>query len=317
MIYGHAVHLGMANAVFIQNPKSIYKDRPGIAYHFPKRYLRTVQECIGDWVVFYEGKTGALGYCAVQRVRSVTPDPDQVDHYFAWLDLETQWDFERVVPRNDAMGVAFERSLRGPNGKAISGGASVSAVRRLTFDEFSSIVSAGLKPVSGPDAMPRSEYGTSTLMSGFGEEQEPFDSPDLQDIRESVLSSRLARDQSFARSVKSAYKGRCAISGLDLRNGGGRAEVQAAHIRPVKDKGPDTVINGLALSGTLHWMFDRGLISVGDNHEILVSENKVPRDVRARLISPTGRLHLPQDRRHHPHPEYLRYHRENIFGAAA
>ena len=313
MIYGHAVHLGMANAVFIQNPKSIYKDRPGIAYHFPKRYLRTVQECIGDWVVFYEGKTGALGYCAVQRVRSVTPDPDQVDHYFAWLDLETRWDFERVVPRNDAMGVAFERSLRGPNGKAISGGASVSAVRRLTFDEFSSIVSAGLKPVSGPDAMPRSEYGTSTLMSGFGEEQEPFDSPDRQDIRESVLSSRMARDQSFARSVKSAYKGRCAISGLDLRNGGGRAEVQAAHIRPMKDKGPDTVINGLALSGTLHWMFDRGLVGLADDLTILVSRQSNDIEAVTSMINSSGKILVPDRLANRPRAEFVNWHRENCF----
>ncbi len=45
----------MAHAVLIQNPKSIYKDRPGQAYHFPRRYLGTLGNSIGDWVVFYEG----------------------------------------------------------------------------------------------------------------------------------------------------------------------------------------------------------------------------------------------------------------------
>ncbi|MCV6586421.1 MAG: hypothetical protein OIF47_12865 [Marinibacterium sp.] len=64
-------------------------------------------------------------------------------------------------------------------------------------------------------------------------------------------------------------------------------------------------------------MFDRGLISVGDDHRILVSENKVSPEVRKRLICPSGRLHLPANRRDHPHPEYLRFHRENVFGAAA
>jgi len=55
------------------------------------------------------------------------------------------------------------------------------------------------------------------------------------------------------------------MSGLMLRNGGGRPEVQTAHIRPVESRGSDSVRKGLALSGTLHWMFDRGLISVADD----------------------------------------------------
>lgn len=309
----------MANAVFIQNPTSIYKDRPGVAYHFPKRYLGVVQTCVDDWVVFYEGRQGALGYVSIQKVQSVVPDPERKDHFFAILESGTQWDFEQVVPRNDPAGLAYEHSLRGAKGAAISGGASVSAVRRLSFEEFTAIVSAGLRPMEGPDALPRDAGGLkSDTLHGFNEmEQAAFEYPGLQEFRREVLTSRVARDQSFARMVKAAYNGRCAMSGLDLRNGGGRAEVQAAHIRPVSAQGPDTVRNGLALSGTLHWMFDRGLISVGKNYEILVSGNKVPADVRDRLLSPSGRLILPDNARHHPHPEYLRYHRENIFGAAA
>jgi len=225
----------MANAVFLQNPESIYKDSPGIRYHFPRRYLGMVEECVGDWVVFYEGRRGAFGYVSVQKVSSVTSDPDLKDHYFAWLEQGTQWQFERIVSRNDPMGLSYEASLRGDDGKAMSGGASVSAVRRLGFDEFTRIVLAGLRPLDGPDASPRNAFSSEF---GFSEETVAFDHAPAADIRERVLSSRPARDQSFARMVKAAYRGRCAISGLDLRNGGGRSEVQAAHIRPVKDDGP-------------------------------------------------------------------------------
>jgi putative restriction endonuclease len=42
------------------------------------------------------------------------------------------------------------------------------------------------------------------------------------------------------------------MTGLRIFNGSGRAEVQAAHIRPVADNGPDSVRNGLALSSTIH-----------------------------------------------------------------
>ena len=73
--------------------------------------------------------------------------------------------------------------------------------------------------------------------------------------------------------------------------------------------------NGFALSGTLHWMFDRGLISIADDREtILVSRNKVPGDVIDRLIRPSGRLLKPEYPHHLPHPENLRWHRENVFG---
>lgn len=100
-----------------------------------------------------------------------------------------------------------------------------------------------------------------------------------------------------------------------LRNGGGRPEVQAAHIRPVANNGSDSVRNGLALSGTLHWMIDRGLISVADDCEtILVSHNKVPGEVVSRLLAWDGRLVRTVDPRNAPHPENLRWHRENIFG---
>lgn len=306
----------MGNAVLIQNPTSIYDDEPGVKYHFPKMYLKRLEACVGDWVIFYEGKKGALGYTSVQQLSTITQDTRDTGHYFGWLEEGTLWQFEQVVPRNAPDGRAYERSLRGPDGQAMSGGYAVSAVRAISLDELTAIVTAGLNPVLDALALPREEGNEMRAISGFSDmPQAPFGYPGLSDIRAQVLTSRPTRDQSFSRLVKRAYDGTCAISGLTLRNGGGRAEVQAAHIRPVKHKGPDVVSNGLALSGTVHWMFDRGLISVGDEYEILVSDNKVPPETRNRLISPTGRLHLPASRRDYPHPEYLRYHRENIYGS--
>ena len=76
--------------------------------------------------------------------------------------------------------------------------------------------------------------------------------------RVAYLTSRIVRDRVFRRVVLRAYDSRCAITALKLINGRGRAEVEAAHIRPVEANGPDIVSNGLALSGTAHWMFDRG-----------------------------------------------------------
>ena len=87
------------------------------------------------------------------------------------------------------------------------------------------------------------------------------------------LTNRAIRDRNFRKTVLKAYEERCAITGLRLINGGGRAEVEAAHIRPVEHKGPDIVSNGIVLSGTAHWMFDRGLVGLSNELKILVSRH--------------------------------------------
>jgi len=308
----------MSKAVFIQNPISIYNDKPGVSYHFPKRYLRIVKETIGDWIIFYESRknNGAFGYISVQRVIDVKPDPNKADHFYAILDPASEWSFEQTVKRANPNGLAYEHSLRSKlDGKPISGGASVAAVRRLTDLEFSEIVNHGMQQLTGPEAMPRqADQEPYDHISGVYDPAAVFEHAPLSQIRPDVLTSRKYRDPSFQRQVKAAYGGRCAISGLELRNGGGRPEVEAAHIRAVKDGGPDIVRNGLALSGTLHWMFDRGLIAIAKDHRILISHNKVPKETADRLIAPKQKLLLPKDPRHHPHPDYLQYHRENVFG---
>lgn len=125
--------------------------------------------------------------------------------------------------------------------------------------------------------------------------------------------NRLVRDLMFRKTVLGVYDERCAITGLKLINGGGRAEVQAAHIKPVKDNGPDSIQNGIALSGTVHWMFDRGLISLEDDLKIIVSRHVNDRESIDGLINPSGFANAPQDNRFIPLPKYLKWHRDNCL----
>ena len=128
-------------------------------------------------------------------------------------------------------------------------------------------------------------------------------------VHPSVSSS----DRLFRRLVLQAYDKRCAITGLKLINGGGRAEVDAAHIRLVERNGPDILVNGIALSGTAHWMFDRGLISLSDELEILISRHANDHDSILGLINKTGRAIVPSGVHQRPHPQFLSWHRENTF----
>ena len=59
-------------------------------------------------------------------------------------------------------------------------------------------------------------------------------------------------------------------------------------------------------------MFDRGLISIGDDFNILIAKAHVPSDA-ARLLNQTGVINLPKDPTLSPNAHYLKFHRDNIF----
>jgi putative restriction endonuclease len=126
------------------------------------------------------------------------------------------------------------------------------------------------------------------------------------------LLERPFRDAAFTRVIQTAYQSTCAMTGLKLINGGGRCEIEAAHIQPVAQDGPDSPRNGIALSRTVHWMFDRGILSVSETGEILLAQRFVPDPVR-RMLNPDGKIMFPSSAAWTPHPVFLRYHRDHIF----
>ena len=294
---------GMVKAVFIASSHSGYQDRPGEVYHFPNAYLSRVAQTVGDWVIFFEGRRGgSRGYYAVQRVARVVPDVADATHSFAELDRGSELSFETSVGRLRHDGEPWETGL------PLVRGSNTSAVRLISDGDFGAIVAEGLREGDATEALPREGD-----LAGFAEAAEPFRMPGDGDGRAMVLSSRAFRDRSFARQVKRAYGARCAMSGLELRNGGGRPEVEAAHILPVEENGPDTVRNGLALSGTLHWMFDRGLLAVDRNGAILTAAGSIASEVADRLLTPDRRLIVPVVAALQPHPGYLNWHRTHRF----
>jgi putative restriction endonuclease len=297
----------MTKAVLTHKPGSIYDDLPEERYHFPATYLRQVEAAVGDFVVYYEPgrteqsdrrRTGLRSYVATARVIDVRPDPGKPDYFYATI---TEYlSFDRAVPFHEGP-LYYERGLQKDDGTT-NLGAFGRAVRPLLEHEFDAIVRAGfaqeLRPLEHDHAW-----------SGLAEPEEPFDRPIVQRLIERPL-----RDAAFARVVQEAYDATCSVTGLKIINGLGRAEVQAAHIRPVKEQGPDSVRNGLALSGTVHWMFDRGLISIGDppDYPILLASRGLTDNV-VRLFNPDRRLRRPLDPRFWPAPQYLNFHREQVF----
>lgn len=300
----------MGFAVFVHRPDSIYDDRPDQQYQFPKQYLSRVRAAEGDWVVYYEPTKvrGTRGYFAVARVGAVVEDPTAHGMYLALMEPGSYLPFALEVPFILMGGRPAESGLVNEVGK-LSGRAQA-AVRALSPGDFNRIVSLGLSDDSA--TLPRlTDAETPDLLLGIGENgQNPFE---IERDRTEYLMSRPIRDRVFRAIVLRAYDQRCAVSGFKFINGGGRAEAVAAHIKPVEAGGPDLMQNGIALSGTAHWMFDRGLISISDDLEILTSRHVNDRDGAEALVNKTGRLLGPISPELRPHPGFLSWHRENCF----
>lgn len=315
----------MTKAVFTTKSASSYDDLPEIRYHFPKTYLKQVERAVGDWIVYYEprrssnepsSRGGAQVYFATARLERISLDPVRPDHFYA--EVSNYLPFVRAVPFRET-DFYYEGGLEKADGST-NKGAFGRAVRNLSDAEYDLIWQAGFGHVIGLDERirPAPDVPEQPMqrIPGFAEADQAeygLDVPMEQDRRiVEQLTSRPFRDRAFAAAVKDAYHDTCAMSGIKLINGGGRSEVQAAHIRPVEHRGPDSVRNGIALSGTFHWMFDRGLISVDDDFRLLLAKDRLP-DSIDRLLGGNDRLLVPQRVDLRPHQKFLFWHRDNVF----
>jgi putative restriction endonuclease len=314
----------MTKAVFTTKSVSSYDDLPETRYHFPKTYLKQVERAVGDWIVYYEprrssndpgSRGGAQVYFATARLERIIPDQTRADHFYA--EVSNYLAFTRPVPFREGH-LYYESGLEKSDGST-NKGAFGRAVRNLSDAEYDLIWAAGFAHILGaePRLRPTPDVPEAPLqpIPGFAEGQSDFiyDGPFEQDRRIiEQLTSRPFRDRAFAAAVKDAYLDTCAMSGVKIINGGGRSEVQAAHIRPVEHRGPDSVRNGVALSGTFHWMFDRGLISVDDDYRLLLAKDRLP-DSIDRFLGGNDRLLVPARPDLRPHAQFLAWHRNNVF----
>lgn len=291
----------MARGVFLHKADSIYDDQPAERYQFPSTYLDRALPLIGDWIVYKEpGKSGPRGYFAVAKVEQIVSDPSAPGRYLALIEPGSYLDFERPVPFRTTEG-RVEREV--PNAQW--------SVRPLSHADFNRILSLGF-PEEEP-LLPRTDADLEVPAApAVAEAHAPY-VVDVARDRIAYLGSRVVRDRVFRKRVLEAYDCRCAITGLRFINGGGRAEVEAAHIKPVEAHGPDIVTNGIALSGTAHWMFDRGLISLSNDLDVLVSRQVNDVDSVWSLVNKSRRATMPADPAHRPHPTYLAWHREQCF----
>jgi putative restriction endonuclease len=297
--------------VFDTKPESGYDDDISRRYHFPRQYRAVADSLVGTWIVYREPQRnkGRRAYVAVARLVRVEDDPSRTGH--AYAHVADYLPFDQPIPfvEGGRYAEAVLRSIPEPSrvGAYLQG----KSIRTLSDEDFAAIARRGLSATLAPENAVRLELDRghadqptlALLEAPVGEQERRI---------EQILVNRRIRDASFRGQVCDAYDSTCAVTRLKIINGGGRSEVQAAHIWPVSEGGPDVVQNGIALSSTVHWLFDRHLLSLTDDYRMLVSHNKVPGELRSLFAKQMDRIHLPTDRRLWPHPAYIARHRERF-----
>ncbi len=128
--------------------------------------------------------------------------------------------------------------------------------------------------------------------------------------REILTKARIGQG-TFRVEVTEVYQRRCALTGEKTL-----PVLEACHIRPYADNGPNRVNNGLLLRSDLHTLFDRGYMTVTPDLRVQVS-----RKLREEFHN--GRIYydlhghelkvLPDRFDERPSGEYLAWHNENVY----
>ncbi len=135
--------------------------------------------------------------------------------------------------------------------------------------------------------------------------------PLVKEILSQDTYKSAARDQGFRSSVTKAYDHRCALCGVRIITPEGYTVVDAAHIIPWSKSQNDDIRNGMALCKLCHWSFDKGMMGVSEDFNVIISRqiSAVP-NAPGFLLTLSGRgIIPPSDRCLWPAQEYLSKHR--------
>ena len=170
------------------------------------------------------------------------------------------------------------------------------------------LAAVGLDSMSGNDEQlgdPNAEFGDASRVA---DDQVMYPAgEDRVEVRRARVGQRF-----FRAAVMSAYDGRCCVTGLSIP-----ILLEASHIVPWRlDAAQRTnPRNGLLLSALHHKAFDGGLITLGDDLTLRVSEGVADVDDRFfadAVVRYAGRRIRPPEK-FAPDAEFLTYHRENVF----
>lgn len=132
--------------------------------------------------------------------------------------------------------------------------------------------------------------------------------------KEEYEEDRFIRNGRFKREVLLNYNNTCCISRLRIDVTSNISMLDACHIIPFSESYDDTISNGLSLTPTLHRAFDRGLISLDDDYQVIIKNDFIePNDSSYSIRQFEGqKILLPQKQDWFPALHKLQYHRKKF-----
>lgn len=150
----------------------------------------------------------------------------------------------------------------------------------------------------------------SELVEQFSEAEENLnESHQNEEERDTVQQERYLRSDQFRKEVREAYDNKCAVCAKRRFSPDGDPEVEAGHIKPVQDGGPDRIQNGAAFCKLHHWAFDSGWISFTDDYEVTVLDAPETFGFEDFAEYDGQSLYLPEHAAKYPDQNYLQHHR--------
>jgi hypothetical protein len=173
-------------------------------------------------------------------------------------------------------------------------------IRGLEWDETSRLLGIGLSD----------DFLETALRLESLEQWTPFVAEDRAVYR----VSRQKRDEAFRTIVLRNYDHTCAVTGQQFYSPQ-HVEADGAHIIRKEVRGTDDPRNGIALSKSAHWAFDRGIFTISDQYEVIVNP-KISSASTARFPAielDRRKILLPTDPCYWPHPDALTWHKHEVF----
>jgi hypothetical protein len=195
----------------------------------------------------------------------------------------------------------------------------------LTEDGYNRMLEVLSIPITQKEVLPIKSFEVQKIVKKIYEQERPENYNPFETKKTIQISREIKlRSRAFKQAVREAYDFKCAVCGMKIYSPDtSQWEVEAVHIVPHSKNGKDDLWNGLALCRLHHWAFDVGWFTLEDNFKILAS-----RKIRD-LSDDFGRLgtydfirqlskenliiSLPSEQDIHPHPNAMKWHRENIF----
>jgi putative restriction endonuclease len=122
------------------------------------------------------------------------------------------------------------------------------------------------------------------------------------------------RGSIFKREVPKIYNNTCCISGMKIDSTLNISMIDACHIVPFSQCYDDTITNGIALCPNLHRAFDRGLITIDNNYQVVISDIFKETESNYSICKfDRKKIQLPVDKEFFPSKINLEWHIQNVF----